>query len=156
MVGCQEEHPACKNWVMRCWHGYLSGLWSEVQMICIWSSWCHCHHITSCFIKIQTDLTFMVVDCPGCLGNEAVKGLFCYRTARPCSHTLRSFVYWSISGTQFCCRHMKLMLWWCWQPDLTAADIPSPILCDGFIEDLKNEGISYSDDPNDRLFRAHG
>jgi len=20
-----EEHPACKNWLMRCWHGYLSG-----------------------------------------------------------------------------------------------------------------------------------
>ena len=25
LVGCQEEHPACKNWVMRCWCGYLSG-----------------------------------------------------------------------------------------------------------------------------------
>ena len=24
LVGCQEEHPACKNWVMRCWCGYLS------------------------------------------------------------------------------------------------------------------------------------
>ena len=21
----QQEHPACKNWVMRCWCGYLSG-----------------------------------------------------------------------------------------------------------------------------------
>jgi len=26
LVGHQEEHPACKNWVMRCWHGYLSGV----------------------------------------------------------------------------------------------------------------------------------
>jgi len=25
LVGCQEEHLACKNWVMRCWCGYLSG-----------------------------------------------------------------------------------------------------------------------------------
>ena len=25
LVGRQEEHPACKNWVMRCWCGYLSG-----------------------------------------------------------------------------------------------------------------------------------
>jgi len=25
LVGYQEEHPACKNWVMRCWCGYLSG-----------------------------------------------------------------------------------------------------------------------------------
>ena len=24
LVGRQEEHPACKNWVMRCWCGYLS------------------------------------------------------------------------------------------------------------------------------------
>jgi len=26
--------------------------WSEVQMICIWSSWCHCHPIISCSSKI--------------------------------------------------------------------------------------------------------
>jgi len=25
LVGQQAEHPACKNWVMRCWYGYLSG-----------------------------------------------------------------------------------------------------------------------------------
>jgi len=25
LVRHQEEHPACKNWVMRCWNGYLSG-----------------------------------------------------------------------------------------------------------------------------------
>ena len=28
-----------KNWVMRCWLSVCS----KVQMICIWSSWCHCH-----------------------------------------------------------------------------------------------------------------
>jgi len=27
--------------------------WSEVQMICTWSSWCHCQPIVSCLIKIQ-------------------------------------------------------------------------------------------------------
>jgi len=26
LVGCQEERPAWKNWVMRCWRGYLSGV----------------------------------------------------------------------------------------------------------------------------------
>ena len=26
LVGHQEEHPACKNWLMRCWCGYLSGV----------------------------------------------------------------------------------------------------------------------------------
>jgi len=25
LVGRQEEHPACKNWVVRYWRGYLSG-----------------------------------------------------------------------------------------------------------------------------------
>jgi len=26
LVGWQEEHPACKYWVVRYWHGYLSGV----------------------------------------------------------------------------------------------------------------------------------
>lgn len=42
------------------------------------------------------------------------------------------------------------------QPELTAADIPLPTINDDFMEDLKRSGISFSDDPNDRLFRAHG
>jgi len=33
-------------------------VWSEVQTICIWSSWCHCHPIISCSSKIQNDLPF--------------------------------------------------------------------------------------------------
>ena len=32
--------------------------WSEVQMTCIWSSWCHCHPVISCFSKIQNSLSF--------------------------------------------------------------------------------------------------
>jgi len=41
LVVCQEEHPACKKlsdevlvWI---------SVWTEVQIVCIWSSWCHCH-----------------------------------------------------------------------------------------------------------------
>jgi len=26
LVGRQKEHPACKNWVMRCWRGYQPGV----------------------------------------------------------------------------------------------------------------------------------
>jgi len=26
LVGLQEGHPACKNWVVGCWHGYLYGV----------------------------------------------------------------------------------------------------------------------------------
>jgi len=44
-VGHQEEHPACKKLT----DGVLVWLsvWSEVQMICIWSNWCTLppHHL---------------------------------------------------------------------------------------------------------------
>jgi len=56
LVGHQEEHPA---------HKILSdgvpawlSVWNVVQMICICSSWCHCHSIISCFSKIQNGLPF--------------------------------------------------------------------------------------------------
>ena len=47
----EEEHPACKNWVMRCWCGYLSWKRCRLKLIlidrcCMWSSWCHCHPTT--------------------------------------------------------------------------------------------------------------
>jgi len=45
----------------------------EMQIIFIWSSSFHCHSITSCFIKIQTGLTFPVPAYPGCPGKEAIK-----------------------------------------------------------------------------------
>jgi len=45
----------------------------QVQMICIWSNWRHCHPNSSCFIKIQIGLTYLVPAYPGCPGKEAVK-----------------------------------------------------------------------------------
>ena len=39
----------------------------------IWSSWCHCHPVISCFIKIQNRSAFLVPAYPCCLGKEAVK-----------------------------------------------------------------------------------
>ena len=71
LVGHQQEHPACKKssqevlaWLSVC---------SKVQMICIGSRWCHCHLVISCFIKIQTSLTFLVPAYTGCHQKEAVK-----------------------------------------------------------------------------------
>ena len=56
---------------------YMSGevlawlrVWREVQMICVWSSWCHCHSIISCFVKIHIDLTFLVLAYPGYPGKR--------------------------------------------------------------------------------------
>jgi len=36
-------------------------IWSEVQIICIWSGWCHCHPVVSCFIKIQVYQLLLVI-----------------------------------------------------------------------------------------------
>jgi len=69
LVGRQEEHPDCKKLsdVVLAW---LSG--------CSKTARCkqfahgpadgtrHCHPIISCFIKIQIDLTFLVLVYPGC------------------------------------------------------------------------------------------
>jgi len=46
-------------------------------MICTWSSWCHCHPIISCFIKIQNDLPFwcrLTHVYPGCAGKGPLNG----------------------------------------------------------------------------------
>ena len=76
LVGCQEEHLACKKLSGHEVLAWLS-VWSKVQMICLWSSWCHCHSIIPCFVKIEIGLTFLVSAYPGCPGKEAVKHLFC-------------------------------------------------------------------------------
>ena len=74
-----------KNQVMRCWCGYLSR-W----VICIWSSWCQCRPIISCFIKIETGLTFLVPGYLGCTGKEAIKQMsvclsYCVILLSPCN-----------------------------------------------------------------------
>ena len=42
------------------------------------------------------------------------------------------------------------------QPELTAADVPAPVTTPAFTDDLKALAVSFTDDPQDRLFRAHG
>ena len=41
-----------KDWVVRCWHGYLSGA------RCIWSSGCHCHSLSLASVKSWLVLPF--------------------------------------------------------------------------------------------------
>ena len=67
----QEEHLACEKLSDEVL-AWLS-LRNEVQMICIWSSWCHYQPVISCFIKIQNSLTFLVPAYPVCPGKEAIK-----------------------------------------------------------------------------------
>lgn len=42
------------------------------------------------------------------------------------------------------------------QPELTAKDIPAPVRNEEFIADLRKKGVPFTDDCQDRLFRAHG
>ena len=48
-------------------------IWSDMQMICVWSSWCYCHHVISCVTEIHVGLVFLVPAYPGCPEFEAVK-----------------------------------------------------------------------------------
>jgi len=61
--GRQEEHPACKNWAMRCLYGYLSQV--RCRFFCVWSSWCYCipktHHLLS-HLPVWYRLTWVVLE----------------------------------------------------------------------------------------------
>ena len=55
LIGWQEGHPACKNWVVRYWRGYLSGA------RCKWFAYSPADATatpTSCSSKIQNGLPF--------------------------------------------------------------------------------------------------
>ena len=54
-----------KDWVVRCWRGYLSGA------RCIWSS--GCHSLSLCFSKILIGFTFLVPAHAGSPGQRAIK-----------------------------------------------------------------------------------
>ena len=72
LVGRQEKHSVCKKLLNDEVLAWLS-VWDEVQMICIWSGWCHWHPIISCLVKIQIGLTLLVLAYPGCSGKQAIK-----------------------------------------------------------------------------------
>ena len=65
LVGHQDQHLACKNWVMRCWCGYLSEQGANcvhmVQLVPMPSP----NPAISCLILIQTGFTFLVQAYPG-------------------------------------------------------------------------------------------
>jgi len=106
LVWRQEEHLACRK---------LSGevlawlsVWSEVQMICIWSSWCHCHPIISCSSKIQNCLTFLVPAYRAHPGKQAVKRV----SHQDCCTVIYiyAYVYGTKNGAIDCCELKKVPL----------------------------------------------
>ena len=77
-LGVRNSIRPVKNGVMRCWRGSAGSYANHSRhlsgVICIWSSWCHCHPIISSFIKIQTGLTFLVLAYPGCPEKRPLNG----------------------------------------------------------------------------------
>jgi len=87
-------------------------------MVCILSSWCHCHPIISFFIKIQIVLTFLVPSYPDCPGKEAVKWVFvclwllfnfcvlvvCITCQDHRSFSLISFIFFFVSNLTLSCQ----------------------------------------------------
>ena len=82
----------------------LLSVCSKLQVICIWSSWWHCHPIISCFIKIQNGLTVLVPTYGGCRRNRSLNscpsdcllcpGTYCTRAgcSSPCQGPLSLYV----------------------------------------------------------------
>jgi len=70
LVGRQEGHLACKNWVVRYWHGYLSGV------RCKWFAYgpADAIAIPSFLARVNPEwFTFLVPAYPGSPGKKAVK-----------------------------------------------------------------------------------
>ena len=75
-LGIRKSIRPVKKWMMRCWHGYLSGA------RCKWFAYgpadaTATHSIISCFVKIQIGLTFLVPAYQGCPRKEGVKHMSC-------------------------------------------------------------------------------
>jgi len=70
-VGRQEEHPACRYWVMRCWRGYLSAA------RCKWFAYCSADATATpsipASLKSRLVWSFFKPVYPDCPGKEAVK-----------------------------------------------------------------------------------
>jgi len=102
LVGHREEHPASKKLSDEVL-AWLS-VWSEMQMIRIWSSWCHCHPIISCYIKIQIDLTLLVPAYPVCTGKEAISRVTS-SWARLLKRETLGIIKASFAPAEFACLH---------------------------------------------------
>jgi len=66
LVGRQEGHPACKNWAVGCWRGYLSGARCRLAYCPADATATHC-------LLLQIGFTFLVPAHPGSPGHRAVK-----------------------------------------------------------------------------------
>jgi len=75
-------------------------VWSEVQMICIWLTWFHCHPILSWFFKIQIGFILL------CWLIQVVL------EKRPLNGCLWYSVFWLVMHVCFCCVRFSFLSEW--------------------------------------------
>ena len=110
LVGRQEEHPACKNWLMMCWCGCLSGARCGLFLV-IWSSWCHCRPKTPSSLasfKPRLVLPFWYRLTQVVLENGPLNG--CKLNSSTYSYVSVYFCRWNNV------RCKDLLISWCYQP----------------------------------------
>ena len=76
LVRRHEEHPVCKNWVMRCWCGYLSGVrcWLFAYGPADATASQNYHHLLP---HLNPDcFAFLALAYPGCIRKEAIKRVY--------------------------------------------------------------------------------
>ena len=75
-LGIRKSIWPVKNWVMRWWHGYLSG------MRCKWFAYgpadATATLLSLALLKFRMIFTFLVLTYPGCPGKEATKWVFVF------------------------------------------------------------------------------
>jgi len=102
-LGCRKSMWPIKIdwWLMRCWHGYLSG--ARCKWFACSPSYATATPIISCFIKTQIDLTFLVLAYSSFLGKQVSIQAAC--VSRHPQLRTRGFC-WSIVFTT----HMSLLM----------------------------------------------
>ena len=98
-LGGRKGIRPVKNWVVRCWHGYLSGASCRLA----YAQLMPMPLTVSCFSKIQTGFTFLVPAHPGSPGKRAVKWV-CYLLTKNTHHYTGNFpAGFASNQTSFSC-----------------------------------------------------
>ena len=102
LAGWQEGHPACKNWSVGCWHGYLSGARCRLAY-----GWCHCHSLSLALVKSRLVLPFWYRLTRVVPDKGPLNGCVCVCVCRACLlHSLLCIAQWnwrSASGSTNSC-----------------------------------------------------
>ena len=89
LVGRQERHPACKNWVVRCWRRYLSGARCRLNTAQLMPL----PLTDSCFSKILIGFTFLIPAYPGSPGKGPLNGCVCVAIGKISTDTTHRAVH---------------------------------------------------------------